>query len=62
MTCRGCGHIYPIQNGIPNMVSVGRASASERGKRRCGREQREGRGGKVETTIVARLVRTRVCS
>lgn len=21
MTCRGCGHIYPIQNGIPNMVS-----------------------------------------
>lgn len=22
MTCRGCGHIYLIQNGIPNMVSV----------------------------------------
>lgn len=21
MTCRNCGHIYPIQNGIPNMVS-----------------------------------------
>jgi hypothetical protein len=21
MTCRGCGHIYPISNGIPNMVS-----------------------------------------
>ncbi|GMK58584.1 hypothetical protein CspeluHIS016_0600260 [Cutaneotrichosporon spelunceum] len=20
MTCRGCGHIYPIQNGIPNML------------------------------------------
>lgn len=22
MTCRGCGHIYPISNGIPNMVSL----------------------------------------
>jgi uncharacterized protein YbaR (Trm112 family) len=21
MTCRGCGHVYPISNGIPNMVS-----------------------------------------
>jgi len=20
MTCRGCGHIYPISNGIPNML------------------------------------------
>ena len=21
MTCRGCGHVYKIANGIPNMVS-----------------------------------------
>lgn len=21
MTCRGCGHAYPVSNGIPNMVS-----------------------------------------
>jgi uncharacterized protein YbaR (Trm112 family) len=21
MTCRGCGHVYKISNGIPNMVS-----------------------------------------
>jgi multifunctional methyltransferase subunit TRM112 len=21
MNCRGCGHVYPISNGIPNMVS-----------------------------------------
>lgn len=21
MKCRGCGHIYPISTGIPNMVS-----------------------------------------
>ena len=21
MTCRGCGHVYRIANGIPNMVS-----------------------------------------
>ncbi|WVQ78728.1 hypothetical protein IAT38_000815 [Cryptococcus sp. DSM 104549] len=20
MTCRGCGHVYPISNGIPNML------------------------------------------
>ncbi|RSH84403.1 uncharacterized protein EHS24_005923 [Apiotrichum porosum] len=20
MICRGCGHVYPIQNGIPNML------------------------------------------
>jgi uncharacterized protein YbaR (Trm112 family) len=22
MTCRGCGHVYKIANGIPNMVSL----------------------------------------
>jgi len=22
MTCRGCGHVYKIANGIPNMVST----------------------------------------
>ncbi|KAL7419705.1 hypothetical protein Q5752_005621 [Cryptotrichosporon argae] len=20
MTCRGCGHVYPVSNGIPNML------------------------------------------
>ena len=22
MVCKGCGHVYLIKNGIPNMVSI----------------------------------------
>ena len=25
MTCPNCGHVYPISNGIPNMVCILRA-------------------------------------
>jgi hypothetical protein len=28
MTCRGCGHVYKIANGIPNMVSLSTSSQS----------------------------------
>ncbi|KAK4687394.1 multifunctional methyltransferase subunit TRM112, partial [Tremellales sp. Uapishka_1] len=34
MNCRGCGHVYPISNGIPNMVRV--ASSSLLLRKACG--------------------------